>query len=390
MLSDPRDIRALFTASPDVFLGGRGNRSMDPLLGESSTLTLDGDAHRAHRRLAGPPLRAARLDVHAEVVRDMVDRTMSRWTVGAGFRAAEPMDEITLGVIFRAVFGVTRADRLARLHGATSRMRGKVTASLALLRPFRVDLGPLSPWGRFVRARREFEAVIKEEADDVRGGKAPGRTDALAQMVMRSIEAGAPLGDEELCSEMLTLLMAGHESTTATLAWALQWILGSPSVLARVKDEIRSTKPAADLPYLGAVVAETLRMTPPFLLSIRHVAKDAQLGDMVLPAGADVTPCIHLVHRDPAIYPEPDAFRPERFLGARPSPFEYLPFGGGGRMCVGASFSTFLVKNVLARVLQRADLELLGERRQRPTLAGIALFPAGGTPVRLRAVEGGQ
>ena len=292
------------------------------------------------------------------------------------------MREITLLVIIGAIFGVTDPERIRRIQELVTDVTEAGSGPAAFLPVLQIDLGARSPWGRFLRLKAELEGVLREEVERTRASS-QGRDDILARMVKESAAQGDPLGDTEIVDELMTLLAAGHETSTCTLAWAFQWILSDRAVSARVAEESRAASSIAELPYLEAVIYETLRLHPIIPLMPRLAAADTTVGDLAVPKGTFLTACAHLVQHDPATYPEPRAFRPERFLGKRPNPFEWLPFGGGHRFCLGGAFALYEMRAILAAFFKYAELSRPDPRPQRFKRRGITLTPHLGTPVRL-------
>ena len=361
---DENDVRAVFTGSTDIYLSGRGNERMKPFLGPGSLFVLDGDAHRRHRKLIAPPFQGERLRGHAAPIAAITARSLARWPRGRVFPVLRPMHAIALEAIFETVFGVREAARVARLERLVRRFVASPTA-LAFVPALQVDLGPVSPWGRLLRTRRALQAALEEEVRRARTA-AGTREDLLARLLEESARSPEPFSDAEVADELLTLLLAGHETTAAGLAWAFRWILGTPGVHERIRDEVRAvagSRPIdaaalAEMRLLDAAVHETLRLSPPVPIALRWLAAPVALGGFDLPAGTVVAPCPYLAHRDPAVFPDPLRFDPARFLGRRPGPFQLFPFGGGNRLCVGLAFAVLEMKAVLATVFARVDLRL--------------------------------
>lgn len=392
IVSDPEDVKTVFTGAPERWLSGKGNESFKPFLGESSLFVLDGEAHRRHRALSSPPFRGERMRAYGSLMAELARREVDRWPLGRPIRILEALHEVTIRVIFRAVFGVadeTRADRLAHLFSETAGTAAQVTLFVPAL-----QIESFGPYARFVRARREVDAILLEEIQRARreaGGRQDDgpREDILAKLIEESERAGTPLPDQELRDELVTLLGAGHETTTSGLAWAFMWILGTPHVREKVLEEVRAAAPGGaldpeNLPrlrYLDAAIQESLRIAPPIPIVRRWLAEPTTLGGHELPAGTFVCPSAFLAHRDPRTFPDPLRFDPERFLGQRPGPYAYFPFGGGNRICIGLPFALYEMKVVLATILARADLSLVGPPSLDSRRRAILLVPTNGTPV---------
>lgn len=368
---DREDVKTIFTGPPSIF-SGKGNESFKHFVGSHSLFVLDGSAHERHRRLVGPPFKGERMRAYGPLMTELTEKTIAKWPTGEPISLLEAMNEITLAVIFRAVFGVEDAARVAQMWKLVKGLTGTATAAVAFAPALQVDLGPLSPWGRFLATRKKLDAIVTEEIVRARSS-AKGREDVLSQLVQ------GELSDEEVRDELLTLLGAGHETTTAALAWAFRWILGTPAVRERAIAEAR----AGETKYLDAAIQESLRISPPIPIVPRRLGEPATLGGFELPAGVHVAPCAYLAQRDPDVFPDPARFDPERFLGKRPGPYEFFPFGGGTRICIGLPFAIFEMRQVLATVLARADLKLLGEASGRARRKAIILIPHDGTRVLL-------
>lgn len=385
----PEHVKEVFTGDPDLLLSGRANATFARFMGQHSLLALDGEPHRRHRRLLMPPFHGERMRAYGPLLVDLTRRHMAGWPRGRPFSLLAAMRALTLDAIFEAVFGVTDPGTVARLTGLIARLTSRASALLAFLPFLRVDLGPWSPWGRFLACRADVDAILR---DAIARARRDGGEDILAKLIEESARRGEPLTDQELRDELLTLLGAGHETTATGLGWAFAWALGTPGVLERSRAEVREVVGAGDvtaehlprLPYLDAVVQETLRLSPPLPMVVRELARDARFAGHDLPAGTTIVPCMWLAHREGDAFPEPLAFRPERFLGARrASPFTLFPFGGGHRTCIGLAFGVFEMKIILATVLQRARLRPVDRFTAASERHAIVLAPRGGTRVVL-------
>ncbi|MCK9250389.1 MAG: cytochrome P450 [Solirubrobacteraceae bacterium] len=353
MLGHPDLVKEVFTGSPEVFHAGEGNDVLLPLLGDHSVLLLDDDAHLRQRRLLLPPFHGRRMSRYAGLIEQATERQVATWPVGTPIATWPRLQEITLEVIMRAVFGVQDEARLAAIRDPLVTVLRRVThpltlASVTAIGPRRFRAIPF--------ARRALEGaddailrLIRERrvADDL-----DERDDILSMLVQATDEDGRPMGDRELRDELMTLLVAGHETTATTLAWALERLVRHPAALARLRDEVRAGEEA----YLDATIKETLRLRPVLALVVRKLTTAAEIGGHRLPAGTRVAPCIRLVHQRPDLYPDPSAFRPERFLDRAPGTYTWIPFGGGVRRCLGASFAELEARRVLATIVRRVEL----------------------------------
>jgi cytochrome P450 len=302
------------------------------------------------------------------------------------------MQAITLDVILRAVFGVDQEAVFVPFRALVERFvaqAGSASAPFIALPAFQYDLGRLSPWGRFVRNRQVVRDALLAEIRRRRADPDAERTDILSLLVAARDEDGRPMTDDELLDEMFTLLMAGHETTATSLAWVF-WHLGRhPAVVDRLRAELERVVGAgpleaghlSQLEYLDAVIKESMRLTPVATLVARKLHEPARIGGMALPAGTTVAANIYLAHRRPDVWREPERFDPDRFVGFRPSPNTFFPFGGGVRRCLGAAMATYEIKTVLAEVLARVDLAIAPGYRMRPMLRAVTIAPSRGMPV---------
>lgn len=378
VLADPAAIKTVFTGDPDRLLAGEGNAVLEPLVGRHSVLLLDGAEHLRHRRLLLPPFHGERLHRYGERMAAIARRELERWPVGVPLALRPRLQAITLEVIMRVVFGIEEANRLARLRALL-----QDTLDLAA-RPVRVLLMLLwlahprnrssgGPWARLERAVARVDAVLLEEIGWRRQEPATaGRDDILSLLLQARDEQGEPLTDAELRDELMTLLVAGHETTATALAWAFAALLRAPDALARVGGELAQ----GGGPYLDAAIKEALRLWPIIPIVVRRLAAPMALQGYALPAGAHVAPCIYLAQRRPEIYPAPTAFRPERFLDRPADPSTWLPFGGGTRRCLGASFALYEMKVVLATVLGGARLRPVRRAPESIRRRGLTFAPA--------------
>jgi cytochrome P450 len=376
MLADPGSIREVFTAPPDLVPAGDANAILRPMLGASSVLLLDGAEHLHQRRLMLPAFHGARLQRYRDIVVEATDRALADWRPGDRISLRPHAQAITLEVIVRAVFGVSGAAEHEQLRALLSGVLDRLTRVRSMLRI--AAAGPNSP--RIVALfRRELAEVDAELHRLIAARRAEpdlaARDDVLAMLLLARDEDGRGLSDGELRDELMTLLVAGHETTANTLAWAFERLSRVPGGLERV---------AADGAYAEAAVRETLRLRPVIAVVARRLARAASIGGRELPAGTVVVPCILLVHRRPDVYPEPDAFRPERFLDRPPGTYTWIPFGGGVRRCLGASFAQMELEVVLRRIAERVALAPVGDPEPVRRRA-IALVPARGGEVRVLA-----
>jgi cytochrome P450 family 110 len=387
--SHPDAIKEIFTGDGDDLRAGESNDILEPVLGAHSLLLLDGAQHLRERRLMLPSFHGERMQAYGETMRRITDAAIDRWPVGEPFPLHEEMQSITLDVILRTVFGLEDGAQMGALRASLLRLLAVATSPL-LLAPFlRRDLGPLTPWRRFVALRADVDAQLYAELARRRASGTAGRADILSLLMEARDEQGAPMTDGELRDEMITLLLAGHETTATTLAWAVCRILEHPDVLERLQAERAAVcgegPVAADhvaaLPWCDATLKETMRLTPIIQFVGRALHRPMRIGGWDLPAGVSAAPCIFLTHQRPDVWPEPHRFDPGRFIGAKPGPYTFFPFGGGVRRCIGMAFAMFEMKVVLAQVLGRLTLRLVPGYKAEIVRRSITLAPAQGMPV---------
>jgi cytochrome P450 family 135 len=389
MLSDPEAVRALYTAHEHGLPPGR-SLALLPVMGPGSVLLLEGQEHLARRKLMLPPFHGERMRSYEATVKEVTEREIDSWS-GSGERpfALHPrMQAITLEVILKAVFGVTDPERDARLHERLPSLLGD-TASPAL--QFRVLLSRRlrrgDPLASLRELMKEIDELLLAEIAERRADPdpadpdptLPGREDILSLLVAARFEDGSEMSDREVRDQLVTLLLAGHETTATALAWTFDLLLRNPATLARLTDEVDAGEEDS---YLRAVISESLRLRPVVPLAGRRLASELNVAGLSLPAGTDVTPAIWLTHTRPDLYPEPYAFRPERFLENAPTTYGWIPFGGGVRRCLGASFAEMEMRVVLETILQRRVLSPANDRAERVTRRNVTFSPRKGTLVR--------
>lgn len=353
IVSDPELVKRVFTGDPKVFHAGEGNQILRPLLGENSVLVLDEKRHIGQRRLLLPPFHGERMQGYGEKMTAIAAREIESWPTGTPYRLRPRMQAITLEIIIETVFGVADGARIEPLRDA---LRGflDLTTDPRFLAPM-LAIGPdrlrsLSAFRR--RVDRVDELIAAEIAERRAAADVEERDDVLSMLIAARHEDGSPMSDTEIRDELLTLLVAGHETTATALAWAVERLARHPEKLARLREETLAGEDA----YLTATIQETLRLRPVISIVIRRLTEPVEIGGYELPAGAAVVPAIHLVHRDPRTYPEPERFLPERFLEQPPGTYTWIPFGGGVRRCLGASFAQFEMTVVLRELVRRHEI----------------------------------
>ena len=371
----PTLVKQVFTAPPDQLHAGEANWPLIPVTGDRSVLLLDGQEHLGRRRLLLPPFHGERLaryrEMFAEVAREQVDS----WPRGEAFPILPKMQAITLELIMRVVFGADEDPaRLKRLATAMTDLSSAGQNKLGMV-PWisRYDFGRYSPLGMFMAVRKRVDDVLYEEIDRRRAeGGLDARDDILSMLLQTDMT------NQELRDELMTALVAGHETTTTALAWAFERLLRHPGHYERLR---------TDDGWPEAVVSETLRLRPPLPIVGRMVKQDFKLDGWTIPAGETLAPCIWLTHRDPSVYPDPYAFRPERFLDKGPETYSWLPFGGGTRRCIGASFAQLEMTVVMKTIASMVDMEPAEPASEHVGRRGIVFAPERGSRVIVSTVK---
>jgi cytochrome P450 len=385
MVSDPQAVKAVFTAPPEVAPSAANASPVAPVMGPSSVITLTGPEHLRQRRLLLGPFHGERMREYEQVIVQATRRSMADWPLGRPMRLDRRTRGITLEVILRAVFGV-EAERMGPLRDAIRGLLEPMQAPALLLAALRRPTLE-RPKGAIGRGLDHLDEVIYREIARRRQAKdLEERNDILSLLMLARDEQGNPMNDEELRDELVTLLLAGHETTATAVAWAVERLVRHPEKLERLVAEIGAGE-GED--YMQAVIHETLRVRPVVPMVVRVLTEPLRVGAVELPAGTRVVPSIYLTNRNPRVYEAPEEFRPERFLDRQPDTFAWIPFGGGIRRCIGAAFAMFEMKLILRTALSelapsapRSRLWRRGEPNRR---RAITLVPAAGARVVWRA-----
>jgi cytochrome P450 len=381
MVSDPEAVKTVFTAPPEIAPSGAGSSPIAPIMGPSSVIVLTGPEHMRQRKLLLPPFHGERMREYEDTIVEATKRDMAGWELGRPMRLQERTRAITLEVIVRAVFGV-EAERMATLTAAIGALLEPVSSPrMVLLTLRRMSLE--RPTGAIGEGLDALDAVIYEELARRREqADLAERTDILSLLMQARDEDGEAMTDGELRDELVTLLLAGHETTATSVAWAIERLVRHPAKLARLQAEIDA---GAGDEYMTAVVNETLRVRPVVPLVARVLTQELSVGGYTLPAGTRVTPSIYLTNRNPRAYAQPAEFMPERFLDKGPETFSWIPFGGGIRRCIGASFAQLEMKLMLRTMLGELEPRLpargVWRRGEWNRRRAITLVPAAGTRV---------
>jgi cytochrome P450 len=372
MLADPAAIKQVFTGDPKVFHAGEGNQILEPVLGKSSVLVLDEKPHMSQRKLLLPPFHGTRMQGYEQTMSEIAEREIETWPTGTPYQLRPRMQAMTLEIILQTVFGVRGGERMGELRAALREFldlttNPQILLPLLLLGPSRVRRFP--PFRR--RVDRVDELIYREIAERRAAEDVEQRDDVLSMLIAARHEDGSPMRDEEMRDELLTLLVAGHETTATSLSWAIERLTRNPGKLERLRAEVLEGREE----YLTATIQETLRLRPVISIVIRKLTEAVEIGGYELPAGVSVVPCVYLAHRNPEVYPEPQRFLPERFLDNPPGTYTWIPFGGGVRRCLGASFAQFEMAVVLKELVKRHQIRPANPKPERVFRRAITETP---------------
>jgi cytochrome P450 len=381
-IADPQAAWQVLAGDPSTFRMGPTNAIFRPVLGERSLFLLDGEEHRHQRRLLAPSFHRQRVRSYEDLIGEIASREMASWPRGTPFALQGAMRRITTESITRIVIGVCAPERDAEIRRLVPEMLHIAENPLALMPQFQREMGGRSPFGQVMRVTREIDKILFDEI----GLRRHNRGSEIGSDVLSTLARPEPhedgfMTDREIRDEMLTLLIAGHETTANALSWAFERLLRHPAALERVVEDDEGV-------YLDAVVRETLRQRPILPVTARRLTVQRDVGGYTFPSGWTLMPCIYLIHRDPEVFPEPELFRPERFLGdERPSSRVWIPFGAGSRHCIGSHLAMLTIKTVLRTVLERVRLE--AEQAPEPIVRNnMTLAPGRGATVTLTGSRG--
>jgi cytochrome P450 len=397
---NPDFIREIFTGNPDILYAGLGNRILRPIVGDYSVLLLDGARHKRDRKLMTPMFHGNQMRSYGPQIRKIVRDSLAQWPVNEEFAVHEQMQEITLDVILSTVFGVeeselpTFRDALIPFldYGTNPLFLFVIGTDGTLHRP-KMDkmLGPLGYFPKFERVRNNVYAMLQEQIEKFRAGEGNPES-MLAQLISARFQDGMGLSDEEIRDELMTMLIAGHETTATSLSWTMGWFEQVPAVRYAIRAEIQEhwTDDGIDLDALGqlkytfAALKESLRRNPVLPLVIRILQEDVEVAGRKYPKGFGLACSIYGMHHNPEIWEDPFAFRPERFLEHPGKPWHFLPFGGGHRTCLGMSFAYYEMKIAIAEIINRFDWQLADGYTPKMVRRNITLAPAKGMPIKVR------
>jgi cytochrome P450 len=350
VVAEPTAARQVMRGDPSVFRAGDANGILQPVVGPASILVLDGDEHMRHRRILLPAFGASHAPAFAEAVEEATRDRIASWRVGETLRLQQEMEAISLEAILRLALGPGPEDRLAQFRALVPEMMRRCSSAFTLLPYFRHELGGITPYARLQQVLDQLDGLFLDAIVERQASSVEDAGDCLSLLCAATDENGTPLSNREIRDELLTMIMAGYETTTSALAWAFERLLRSPEVMDRLQDGLARGSDE----YLDAVVKEILRLRPVVPVVARKVREDVALNGYTIPGGSVLMVSLYLLHRDPALHSEPDEFRPERHLDGEGEPWH--PFGGGVRRCLGASFAQLEMKVVIRAVLAAATL----------------------------------
>ena len=396
-VSHPQALQQILRTDSKQFVALKdGNKMFLPLLGEHSVIMLEGDRHQRERKLLMPPLHGDRLRTYGQLICQITKQVMDRLPVGKPFIAHDVMQSISLQIIIQILFGISEGERYQQIQKQLSLMlesfESPLLSTFLYLPSIRWNLGPSSPWGYFLRKRKLVDELIYAEIKERRAAQNQNHTDLLSLLIEATDEEGQSMTDLELRDELMTLLFAGHETTTSTLTWALYWVHYLPEIKKKLLkklgefDQDIAIETIAKIPYLNAVCNETLRIYPVALTFPRLALEPVEIMGYKFPTNTALIGCIYLTHHRQDIYPNSKQFNPERFIEQQFSPYEFMPFGAGLRRCIGAALAQYKLKLVLATILLNFKLKLADSQPAKPQRRSITFSPKGG----LRMVMEGQ
>ncbi|MGB3639674.1 MAG: cytochrome P450 [Rivularia sp. (in: cyanobacteria)] len=394
-VNQPEAIQEILTNDRKKFNSPGGvNQILQPLIGDFSVIMLDGEPHKRRRQLLIPPFHGERMRAYGQLICDIAEKVFQILPINQTFITRSVMQEISMQVILQAVFGLYEGKRFQKIKELMAYLSdtfsSPFSSSFLFFDFLQQDLGAWSPWGKFVRQRAKVDQLIYAEIAERRKNSQQKGDDILSLLMEARYEDGTAMTDKELRDELMTLLFAGHETTATAMAWALYWIHHTPGVKEKLLQELDTVDDFSDLmgisrlPYLSAVCNETLRITPVAMLTFaRQVEKSIEMLGQKLESGRLLFGCIYLLHQREDLYPQPKQFKPERFLERQFSPYEFMPFGGGVRRCIGDALAMFEMKLVLATVMSRYEFTLADNKPEVPRRRGVTLAPANGVKMKI-------
>jgi len=388
MMSDPEELKEVFLLPPEVAHPGAGGDLLEPILGRYSLIELDEDIHLEHRRLLLPPFHGEHLKAMTELMRELVDAELSQWPLDQPVSLHPYLQRLTLAIILRTVFGIEEGPREEKLRAAVRRVLTIAESPASLMLP---ALKRRAPWLPVMRRLRRYlaetdavvYALVRERREAMAGGADAAGPDVLSMLLAARHEDGSPMSDQEIRDELMTALVAGHETTASQLAWTFALLARDQRVLNKLRAEQRA---GAGDAYLTATLNEVQRLWPVVPnAEPRLTMEPVTIGDYTYPRGVVLVPSAFILHHDPELYPDPFAFKPERFVDAAPGTYTWIAFGGGRRRCLGAAFATQEMKLVLGAAVERFQIEPGQDKPEYPRRRSITISPSSGACVILRS-----
>ena len=395
-VNNPEAVKTILTNDrTKFFASGKENEMLKPLVGDYSIFLLEGDRHRKRRKLLLPPFHGERMQAYGNLICNLTAKIFARVPFNKPFTARTITQDISLQVILEAVYGLQTGERSKQIKTLLTNVadvfQSPFTSAFLFFPSWQKDLGAWSPWGYFLRQQQQLDRLIYQEISERRQQDPQDRQDILSLLMSARDEQGQPMTDRELRDELMTLMFAGHETTATAIAWALYWVHKIPEVRQKLLAELdslgESPEPMAiaKLPYLNAVCQETLRICPVAMLTFPRVVQEPmELLNYHLERGLVVVGCIYLIHHREDIYPEPKKFKPERFLEKNYSPYEFIPFGGGARRCIGEALAQLELKLALATILSNYEIDLASKKPEKPKRRGVTLAPGNGVQIIIK------
>lgn len=384
-VNHPEAMRQIIASDRHKFLASsKESEIIKPLVGANSISLIEGDRHKKRRKLLLPPFHGERMESYSKLICNLTHKVVSQLQPNQAFVGRTIAQEVSLQVILEAVYGLHDSDRSQvlkqRIATLANMFESPLTSALLFFPWLQKDLGGWSPWGNFLRRQRAIDEAIYQELATRRTENNSERQDILSLLMSAKDEAGESLKDSELRDELMTLMLVGHETTATAITWSLYWVHRYPEIKTKLRAEIASlgTNPdlmeIAKLPYLTAVCKETLRIYPVGMLTFPRVVQEPMdLIGYKLEPGQVLMGCIYLIHQREDLYPEPRKFKPERFLEREFSPYEFIPFGGGKRRCIGEALAMLEMKLALATIVSQYDLELISDQPEVPARRGVTM-----------------
>jgi cytochrome P450 len=398
VVCDPADIKKLFinSSTKQLHTGEINGSVFKPVLGSFSLLTLDGEKHLQHRKLMLPPFHGERMQMYGEIMAKMADKQMQHWRAGNKVNLFNEMRDVTFNIILSAVFGMDEDNiRFKPLETALRKLLATIKSTFGLItllfKPLQIHLGPLTPWTKIIKLRKQVDEILFAEIAARRQTNLTDRVDILSMLLQAKDENDVPMPNQEIRDEMLTLLIAGHETTATAIAWSFYRILSDRNVLEKIHTEINTfaindaelINNVNKLTYVDAAIKETFRMMPVIPYMARLTKTDYEVNQYTVPTDVAIIPCAYLAHNEISYWSEPQKYNPDRFVNSTETPYTFLPFGGGMRRCIGAAFAQYEMKIVLAKVLREINLTLPKNYQPKLVRKGIVIAPHDGVTVTI-------